>query len=163
MAGKGGWRMRLFSSAFEDGGVIPQRYTCDGENTSPPLEWSAAPPGTQAYVMIVDDPDAPSGTFVHWLLYDIPVSENGLTEAVGKPGAEAGGGLQGRNGFGDQGYGGPCPPSGTHRYYFRLYALQQSLRLPAGARRQEVEQAMEGRVMEMAELMGRYERAAGPK
>lgn len=151
--------MRLFSSAFEEGGMIPQRYTCDGENTSPPLEWSAAPPGTQAYVLVVDDPDAPSGTFLHWLLYDIPASENGLTEGVGKNGTEAGGGMQGRNSFGEQGYGGPCPPSGSHRYYFRLYALQQSLRIPAGAKRTEVEQAMEGHVMDTAELMGRYERA----
>ena len=153
--------MRLFTSAFENGGAIPPKYTCDGENVSPPLEWSDVPGDATALTLIVEDPDAPRGTFVHWLIFDIPASEHGLAEAVGIAGPEAGGGRQGRNGFGKLGYGGPCPPSGTHRYFFRLYALERKLNVRSGVGRDEVDQAIRaGGVVAEAELMGRYTRAA---
>jgi Raf kinase inhibitor-like YbhB/YbcL family protein len=151
--------MKLFTSAFADGDLIAPKYTCDGEDVSPPLEWMDVPEGTKSLALIVDDPDAPSGTFVHWLLYGIPASEHGLTEGVGIDTASAGGGRHGKNGFGRIGYGGPCPPSGIHRYYFRLYALDTDLsKLGPGASRRELESSMEGHVVGQAELMGRYER-----
>ena len=149
--------MRLFTSAFREGGLIPTKYTCDGENVSPPLEWEGVPEGAQSLALIVDDPDAPSGVFVHWLLYDIPATENGVTEGIGVTSPRVGGGTQGKNGFGKTAWGGPCPPSGTHRYYFHLYALDTTLGLPAGAARQEMESPMRGHVIAEAELMGRYE------
>jgi Raf kinase inhibitor-like YbhB/YbcL family protein len=153
--------MKLFSPAFEEGGMIPPKYTCDSEDVSPPLEWADVPPAAKALALIVDDPDAPRGTFVHWLIFDIPTSENGLTEGVGVPGPEAGGGRQGRNGFGKLGYGGPCPPSGTHRYFFRLYALERPLDLRSGVGRDEVDRALRGGgVIAETQLMGRYQRAA---
>ena len=152
--------MKLFSSAFAEGGAIPQKYTCDGENVSPPLEWSEVPSNAAALALVADDPDAPRGVFVHWVIFDIPASENGLTEAAGVAGPEAGGGRQGRNGFGKLGYGGPCPPSGNHRYYFRLYALERKLDLRSGVGRDDVDRAIgAGRVLAQAELMGRYQRA----
>jgi Raf kinase inhibitor-like YbhB/YbcL family protein len=109
-------------------------------------------------VLITDDPDAPSGVFVHWPLFDIPAEEKGLTEGVGRPGPGVGGGTQGKNGFGKTAYGGPCPPGGTHRYYFHLYALDTTLGLPSGAVRQDVEASMHDHVIAEAELMGRYAR-----
>jgi Raf kinase inhibitor-like YbhB/YbcL family protein len=151
--------MKVFSSAFSEGQLIPSKYTCDGENISPPLEWSAVPDDAKSLALIVDDPDAPSGMFVHWLLYGIPSGEEGLTEGVGIEEPSAGGGRQGRNGFGKIAYGGPCPPSGIHRYYFRLHALNHDLsELPSGANRQELDQAMKVHMVGTAELMGRYER-----
>jgi Raf kinase inhibitor-like YbhB/YbcL family protein len=150
--------MRLLSSAFREGDLIAPKYTCDGEDVSPPLEWEGVPEAARSLVLIVDDPDAPSGVFVHWLLVDIPVDENGLTEGVGIPGPRAGGGTQGRNGFGKTAYGGPCPPEGTHRYYFHLYALDTTLGLPSGAVRQDIEAAMHGHILEEAQLMCRYAR-----
>lgn len=152
--------MRIFTPAFGEGGPIPAKYTCDGDNVSPPLEWADVPANTRALALIMDDPDAPSGLFLHWLLYDIPETENGLTEGVGIENAIVGGGTQGRNGWGKVAYGGPCPPSGTHRYYLRLYALDGPLGLPAGASRSDVEEAMRGHVLAEAQWMGRYERAA---
>ncbi|HET8548033.1 MAG TPA: YbhB/YbcL family Raf kinase inhibitor-like protein [Bryobacteraceae bacterium] len=153
--------MKLFSSAFREGEAIPPKYTCDGENVSPPLEWADVPANAAALALIVDDPDAPRGVFVHWVLFDVPATEHGLTEGTGIAGAEAGGGRQGRNGFGKLGYGGPCPPGGTHRYYFRLYAFERKLGLRSGVGRDDVDRAISsGRVLAEAQLMGRYTRGA---
>lgn len=153
--------MTLFSPAFSAGELIPAKYTCDGEDVSPALEWADPPEGTRSFALIVDDPDAPSGLFLHWLIWNIPGSEKGMADRVGDADGSASGGLQGRNGFGKLGYGGPCPPGGTHRYFFRLYALDTILDAPAGATRERVERAMQGHVLAEAELMGRYRRAAG--
>ena len=144
--------MKIFSSAWADGELIPPKYTCDGANVSPPLEWADVPAGARTLALIVDDPDAPNGLFLHWLLWNIDASENGLTEGT------AGGARQGRNGFGQAAYGGPCPPGGTHRYYFRLFALDSELDAPAGATRERAERAMQGHILEQAEFMGRYHR-----
>jgi Raf kinase inhibitor-like YbhB/YbcL family protein len=153
--------MKLFTSAFSEGALIPAKYTCDGEDVSPPLEWSDVPPDAVALALVVDDPDAPRGVFVHWLLFDIPATEHGLTEGIGITAPEAGGGRQGRNGFGKLGYGGPCPPSGTHRYYFRLFALDGPLNLRSGVGRDDVETAIRARrIVAQSQLMGRYQRGA---
>jgi Raf kinase inhibitor-like YbhB/YbcL family protein len=151
--------MRVFSPVFSDGDDIAAKYTCDGENVSPPLEWEDIPHGTTSFSIVVDDPDAPSGVFVHWLLFNVPASENGLTEGVGVEGPTSGGGIQGKNGFGKIAYGGPCPPSGTHRYYFHLYAVDTNLDLPPGASRRDWDRAAQGHVLSEAQLMGRYARA----
>jgi Raf kinase inhibitor-like YbhB/YbcL family protein len=144
----------LSSTAFAEGQAIPVKYTCDGENASPPLRWDG-PPQAQSFVLIVDDPDAPSGMFTHWVLYDIPGSQRELPEA------STGVGASGMNDFSKAGYGGPCPPRGNrpHRYFFTLYALDiPSLTIPAERPRQGIERAMEGHVLGQAKLMGRYER-----
>lgn len=151
--------MKLTTPAFSDGGAIPPKYMCDGENVSPPLEWSGLPAGAKCLALIMDDPDAPRGVFLHWLIYGIPASESGLAEGIGEGGEQAGGGTQGRNDFGDIGYGGPCPPSGTHRYYFRLFALDSDIPLKSGASRKQLESAMAGHVLGQTELMGRYTRS----
>jgi Raf kinase inhibitor-like YbhB/YbcL family protein len=151
--------MRLFSPAFSEGEPIPQKYTCDGEDMSPALEWADVPNGTKSFALIVDDPDAPGGLFLHWLIWNIPGTEKGTADGVGDADGSASGGLQGRNGFGRLGYGGPCPPGGTHRYFFHLYALDAVLDAPAGASRERVERAMQGHILAQAELMGRYTRA----
>jgi Raf kinase inhibitor-like YbhB/YbcL family protein len=150
--------MKLISSAFADGELIAPKYTCDGHNVSPPLEWTDVPEGARSLALIVDDPDAPKGLFVHWLIYAISPTEKGLTEGVGIEQASAGGAVQGKNGFGKMGYGGPCPPSGVHRYYFHLHALNTNLTLPPGASRKELETSMKGHVIGEARLMGRYGR-----
>lgn len=145
--------MKLTSSAFEQGAVIPTKHTCDGADVSPPLAWSDVPAGTAAFALICDDPDAPAGTWVHWVLYNLPSSVTGLREG------DAGGGVQGRNDFRTARYGGPCPPPGKpHRYFFKLYALKQSLDLKAGATKADVERAMRGQVLAEAQLMGTYGR-----
>jgi Raf kinase inhibitor-like YbhB/YbcL family protein len=143
----------LTSSAFAPGGMIPPRYTCDGENLSPPLSWSSPPIGTDSLALIMDDPDAPVGTFTHWLAWGIAPEARGLAEGQAGP-------VEGRNDFGLTGYAGPCPPPGhgRHRYVFRLYALESKLGLPAGASRQKLEQALKGHVLAVAELVGAYER-----
>lgn len=146
----------LTSEAFRDGDPIPRRYTCDGEDLSPPLAWSGAPDETGSYVLIMDDPDAPRGTFVHWMLYDIPFTKTGFEEGL-PPGQ---GGRVLVNDFGKAAYGGPCPPKGhgPHRYRFTLYALNtQALKLYGGARR-ELEEAIEPHTLATAMLSGRYER-----
>ncbi len=156
-----GVEFQLRSPAFQNGGVIPREYTCDGRDVSPPLEWSGAPEGARSYALIMYDPDAPAGTFIHWVLYDIPAQRTGLPEAV--PGRERveGVGVQGVNDFGRIGYGGPCPPRwhGEHRYFFALHALSvESLGLPPRATARQVMEAMRGRVLGYAVLMGRYRR-----
>ncbi len=151
----------LTSAAFKDGAAIPVTHTCDGADVSPPLTWSGAPVGTAAFALIVDDPDAPAGTWVHWVLYNLPGNTARLPENVTKTDApaELGGALQGRNDFRRPGYGGPCPPPGpAHRYFFKLSALDAPLRLKAGAQKRDVEAAMQGHLLGTAQLMGTYAR-----
>jgi len=151
--------MKLESSAFGPEGTIPIKYSCDGEDVSPPLSWQGAPEGTQSLALICDDPDAPGMTFVHWLIYNIPAEGQQLPENVPNRERLESGALQGENNFGKVGYGGPCPPGGTHRYFFRLYALDGMLDLGAGISRDRLDRAMEGHILAQAELMGRYSRA----
>lgn len=155
---EGGGKISLtLKSVFGNNEMIPKRYTCDGDDLSPPLSWEGAP-GAVSYVLIVDDPDAPAGVFTHWVLYNVPANVNSLPEGVPR-GKETPYGLQGRNDFGDYGYGGPCPPKGKpHRYFFKLYALNITLELPPGARRSDVERAMRGHVIGEAQLVGLYGR-----
>lgn len=148
--------MQLTSQAFEDGGAIPQKYAKDGGNISPPLAWSDVPREAASVALIVDDPDAPRGVFVHWLLYRIPSSSTGLDEDLPAMPELFGGVRQGRNGFGELGYGGPQPPSGTHRYVFHLYALDTELDLPAGVERRKLDAAMSGHVLDEGRLTGTY-------
>ena len=148
----------LTSSAFAAGESIPREYTCDGDDISPPLEWTDPPPGTQSLALIGDDPDAPVGTWVHWVLYDLPAETRGLPEDVPSDADLPGGGRSGENSWRRLGYGGPCPPGGTHRYFFKLYALDTVLGLDAGAGKKQVLTAMEGHVLAEAELMGTYSR-----
>lgn len=149
--------LQLRSSAFGTGENIPTKHTCDGENVSPPLEWSGTPAHTKSLALICDDPDAPRGIWSHWVLYNIPPEINRLAEGVRVQ--ELPGAAEGRNDFGKPGYGGPCPPRGpAHRYYFRLYALDTLLALSPGATRQQVLDRIQNHVMAQAELMGRYMR-----
>jgi Raf kinase inhibitor-like YbhB/YbcL family protein len=151
--------VQLKSSAFEGGADIPRQFTCDGADISPALHWSAPPKDTQTFALIMDDPDAPGRTWVHWLIYDLPPGSRELPEAVPPDARLASGAHQGRNDFRRPGYGGPCPPSGpAHRYFFKLYALDTKLDLGDGAKRAQVERAMRGHILAEAELMGRYRR-----
>jgi Raf kinase inhibitor-like YbhB/YbcL family protein len=150
--------VQLTSSAFPDGGAIPPRYTCDGKDVSPPLAWGGAPRGAKSFALICDDPDAPAGVWVHWVAYDLPPSSTGLPEAVPPREEVAGGGHQGRNDFRKIGYGGPCPPSGTHRYVFTVSALDRTLDLRAGATKGELVAAMRGHVLAEGRLTGKYSR-----
>jgi len=151
--------LTLSSSAFSEGGTIPEEYTCDGNDISPDLTWSGAPDETHSFALIMHDPDAPKGDFTHWLLWDIPGSTTALAKGAG--GASAG--TDGKNSFGNLGYGGPYPPPGDepHHYFFDLYALDiESLGLFHNARRADVEAAMQGHIVAQAQLMGRYGRKA---
>ncbi len=150
--------MILTSTAFQNGKAIPERYSCKGEDISPPLFWDDAPKGTQSFVIIADDPDAPMGTWVHWVYYNIPPQLHSLHEDVSPVENPGTGGIQGITSFGTPGYGGPCPPSGTHRYFFKLYAVDDNLNLRKGADKKQVEKAMKGRVLAEAELMGTFGR-----
>ena len=149
---------QLTSPAFAEGDRIPKPYTCDGKDVSPPLAWTDVPADTRSFALICDDPDAPMGTWVHWVLFNLPSTLDGLPEGV--PGDEAltGGGVHGLNDFGRLGYGGPCPPGGTHRYFFKLYALDAELQLKGGVSKAELLAAMEGRILADAQLMGTYQR-----
>jgi len=152
-------RLALTSAAFQEGGDIPGRHTCDGLDLSPPLSWSAPPDGIQSLALICDDPDAPVGTWVHWLLYDLPPDTTALAEGIPAGEEPAGGGRQGRNSWGNVGYGGPCPPPGpAHRYFFTLYALDARLDLSAGATQKELLKAMDGHILAEGQLMGRYQK-----
>lgn len=144
---------RISSPAFADGADIPLRHTCDGDNISPRLTWTDVPGGTRSLALVVDDPDAPGGTFTHWVLYDIPA----VTRELGQGGAT---GTSGRNGFGRSGYGGPCPPHGDppHRYRFTLHALDVPSLAVRNGTREEVLAKMEGHVLGTAQLVGRYKR-----
>jgi len=148
----------LKSPAFAAGGSIPSLYTCQGKDISPPLTWSKAPEKTRSFVLICDDPDAPVMTWVHWVYFDIPPAVTALPEGMPKDEKPSMGGIHGRSSFGDLGYGGPCPPWGTHRYFFRLYALDTILNLAPGVKKKEVFKAMEGHVLGTAELMGTYKK-----
>lgn len=145
-------------SVFANNSTIPRKYTCDGDDLSPPLSWEGQPEGTVSYVLIVDDPDAPAGVFTHWVLYNVPGNLTSLPEGIPR-GKETAYGYQGRNDFGDYGYGGPCPPKGRpHRYFFKLYALNTTLDLPPGARKSDVERAMKNHVIGETQLVGLYGR-----
>jgi Raf kinase inhibitor-like YbhB/YbcL family protein len=152
------YAFELKSTAFAAGSAIPALYTCQGKDISPPLAWSGVPNGTKGYALICDDPDAPIVTWVHWVYYNIPPSVISLPEAFTKNEKPASGGIHGKSSFGDFGYGGPCPPWGTHRYFFRLYALDTMLNLEPGVKKKEVIKAMEGHVLATAELMGTYKK-----
>jgi Raf kinase inhibitor-like YbhB/YbcL family protein len=149
----------LSSTAFSEGQAIPAKFTCTGADVSPQLSWHDAPVATKCFALIVDDPDAPAGTWVHWVLYDIPANVKELPEGVEKQEQVAGGALQGRNDFRKIGYGGPCPPPGKpHRYFFKLYALDAKLDLKAGASKADLERAMKSHVVGQTELIGRFGR-----
>jgi Raf kinase inhibitor-like YbhB/YbcL family protein len=148
----------LKSTAFSEGGAIPKKYTCDGSDLSPALTWAGAPAGTKSLALIVDDPDAPVGTWTHWTVWNIS-PEAALPEGLAKVESLSDGTRQGRNDFKRIGYGGPCPPPGKpHRYFFKLYALDAKLDVKPGASRKELEGAMKGHVLGQKELMGRYGR-----
>jgi hypothetical protein len=154
-----GQTMNLTSTSFKDGSQIPAHYTCSGEGLSPQLAWSAPPARTASMALIVTDPDAPRGVFTHWVLYDLPVGMRTLTEGVPGVGQLVDGALQGRNDFGEIGYGGPCPPPGSpHHYIFTLYALDTKLNLPVGEKRAQVEAAMQGHILAKSRLVGLFQR-----
>jgi Raf kinase inhibitor-like YbhB/YbcL family protein len=153
--------MQVRSTAFAPGAEIPRKHTCDGEDVSPALAWSGAPAGVVEFAVVCDDPDAPGGTFVHWVIWGIPGDRSELPEGV--PPAERvaalGNARQGRNGFGARGYRGPCPPRGNpHRYVFQVYALSAAVEVPSGAGKAELEAAMKGHVLARGELVGTYGR-----
>ncbi len=150
--------MEIISLAFEEGAMIPKKYTCDDIDISPPLKWSMVPDGTKTFAIICDDPDAPMGTWVHWVVYNLPANINELSEDVPPSEILPNGAKQGRNDFGKIGYGGPCPPGGTHRYYFKIYALSEELKVEAGITKSELLKAMEGHILSEGQLMGRYKR-----
>ena len=151
--------IQITSPAFSAGNTIPKKFTCDGPDLSPQLAWDPPPARTQCFALIVDDPDAPVGTWVHWVIFDLPADSRELPEGVAKQEQLASGARQGRNDFGKIGYGGPCPPPGKpHRYFFKLYALHAKLGLKAGATKADVERAMKGHILAQAELMGTYGR-----
>lgn len=146
------------SSAFEEGGMIPSKYTCDGQDISPPLKWEGIPEGTKSMALIADDPDAPMGTWVHWVVWNIPPDVKELAESVSPDPQLPDGSRQGITDFGRPGYGGPCPPSGLHRYYFKICALDTILDLPNRAKKADLLKATEGHVLAKGQLMGRYSR-----
>ena len=149
--------LQLTTPAFKPGADIPAQCTCDGSDTSPALSWNTPPERTQSFALVVEDPDAPGRTWVHWVLYDLPATERELPEGVPPEGRLPSGARQGRNDFGTIGYGGPCPPPGSgHRYYFKLYALDRTLELRAGATRAQLDRSMRGHILAHAELLGRY-------
>jgi Raf kinase inhibitor-like YbhB/YbcL family protein len=151
--------VQLMSTAFRDGESIPRQYTGDGKDISPPLQWTDTPAGTKSFAVIADDPDAPRGTWVHWVLYNLPATINDLTEGVPTQEVLANGAKQGTNDFGKIGYGGPAPPKGkAHRYFFKLYALDDSLNLQPGATKDQLLAAMKGHVLAEGQLMGTYAR-----
>ena len=155
---KGGNNMEIKSSAFKSGARIPAKYTCDGVDVSPPLAWGKLPAGTNYLALICDDPDAPMGTWVHWVIYDIPANVTSMTEKLPPLKEIANGTKQGMNDFRAIGYGGPCPPSGEHRYFFKLYALDGPTGLKPGATKAQLLTAMKGHILAEAELMGKYKR-----
>jgi Raf kinase inhibitor-like YbhB/YbcL family protein len=149
----------ITSPAFAEGAKVPVKYTCDGQNISPVLDWADSPAGTASFALIMDDPDAPMGVFTHWVMYNLPPDTQGLPEAVTKNSQLSGGALQGKNGGGTIGYIGPCPPKGSpHHYRFTLYALDKSLDLAAGATKDQALQAMEGHILGQSQLVGIYQR-----
>ncbi|HEY55113.1 MAG TPA: YbhB/YbcL family Raf kinase inhibitor-like protein [Dehalococcoidia bacterium] len=151
--------MEIVSAAFEEGGTIPVQYTCIGQDISPALSWSGVPAGTQSFALIVEDSDAVEGTFTHWIIFNIPADALGLEEAIPTTAQLPNGAAQGRNGFGTIGYAGPCPPPGSpHHFHFVVYALDITLDLSGGASKAQVVNAMEGHILDQAELIGIYQR-----
>jgi len=151
--------IQVTSAAFADGQSIPAKYTCDGSDISPPLQWTNAPPNAKSFALVADDPDAPVGTWVHWVIYDLPAGTGALPENVAKSQFAAGNAKQGINDFRRIGYGGPCPPPGKpHRYFFKLYALDMLLDLKPGLGKKDLLKAMEGHVLAQGQLMGTYQR-----
>lgn len=150
--------IKITSPAFSDGGQIPTKYTCDGQDLSPPLKWDCLPPGTQAVALICDDPDAPIGTFVHWVLYNLPAELHELPEGLRGEATLPDGSQQGISDFGRIGYGGPCPPSGTHRYYFKVYALDAKVAPGPGAGKADLLRAMKGHILGEGQTIGKYRR-----
>ncbi|MDY7076865.1 MAG: YbhB/YbcL family Raf kinase inhibitor-like protein [Chloroflexota bacterium] len=148
----------LTSAAFAHEKPIPGKYTCDGDDVSPPLQWSDPPAGTQSLALIMDDPDAPVGTWVHWVLYGLPAGTRALPEGVPSDAELPDGSRNGKNSWRRLGYGGPCPPGGAHRYFFKLYALDVMLDQAAGADKKRLLWAMKGHILGQAELMGTYSR-----
>lgn len=150
--------IRVRSPQFREGERIPARFTCKGRNISPDLSWDNIPVETRSFVLLVEDPDASDGTWVHWVLYNIPPTTRRLPANISGDGELSSGALNGKNDFGELGYGGPCPPSGQHHYYFRLYALDTVLKLKPGRARAEVVKAMKGHVLAEGALMGVVEK-----
>jgi len=150
--------IKVTSPAFEEAGMIPSKYTADGRNVSPPLKWEAVPDGTKSIALISDDPDAPVGTWVHWVMWNIPPEAMGLAENVPPDKNLPDGSRQGTTDFRRIGYGGPAPPSGTHRYYFKIYALDTKLELPASSTKADLLKAMTGHILAEGQLMGKYNR-----
>ena len=151
--------MQIKSAAFENNGFIPKKYTCDGADVSPPLTWAKPPSGTKGIALICDDPDAPMGTWVHWVLYGLSPETTSLIEGVPAQKEISGRARQGITDFRKIGYGGPCPPKGpAHRYFFKLYALDVELNLPSGATKQDVEKAIKGHILDEGQLVGKYGR-----
>lgn len=157
---KEGMDMQIKSTAFEENGLIPRKYTCDGSDVSPPLTWTRPPAGTKGIALICDDPDAPMGTWVHWVIYGLSPETQSLPENVPPQKTVLGGAKQGINDFRKIGYGGPCPPRGhgAHRYFFKIYALDIEIDLPPGATKQEVEKAMKGHILAEGQIIGKYGR-----
>ncbi len=147
--------IKVTSTAFKEGGVIPAKYTCKGENISPPLKFESVPEEAKSLALINDDPDAPGGTWVHWVLFDLPPDTKELAEKIPPEKTLKNGAVHGINDFRKIGYGGPCPPSGTHRYFFKVYALDTKLGLKVGATKKEVEEALKGHVLREGKLMGK--------
>jgi len=150
--------MEIKSSVIKEGGTIPSKYTCDNLDISPPLEWSDGPAGTKTFALICDDPDAPHGTWVHWVVYNIPGTLRELPENLPKSETLPNMARQGKSDFGSIGYGGPCPPSGTHRYHFKIYALDSEIDTKPGLTKSELLKAIDGHILDQAHLMGRYKR-----
>jgi Raf kinase inhibitor-like YbhB/YbcL family protein len=150
--------IKVTSKAFQESGMIPKEYTCDGANVSPPLAWDSAPDKTKSFALIADDPDAPGKTWAHWVVFNLASNIRELPANVPAQDAIVGGGKQGTSDFRKVGYGGPCPPSGAHRYYFKLYALDTELALDSSATKDQLLKAMEGHVLAQGQLMGKYQR-----
>jgi len=148
--------LSITSPAFKNGSSIPAEYTCISKDVSPALAWNKPPAGTKSFALIMDDPDAPGGTWVHWVIYNIPASARGLSEAAPIKAQLTDGSLNGINSWGNLGYGGPCPPSGTHRYFFKLYALDLMLDLPSGENKQKLLSTMQDHILAQGELMGTF-------
>ncbi|MCA1959231.1 MAG: YbhB/YbcL family Raf kinase inhibitor-like protein [Desulfomonile sp.] len=156
----GSKQILVTSPAFGDGEMIPKKYTCDGEDLSPPLQFSGVPAGAKSLVLICDDPDAPVGTWTHWVLFNLPPDTKMISEKIPASATLPNGAIHGHNSWGGRkiGYGGPCPPSGMHRYYFKVYALDVKLDLPSGTTKKHLAKAMKGHIIGQGELMGTYKR-----
>jgi len=148
----------ITSSAFAEGAMIPKKHTCDDEDISPDLKWSGVPQGAKSLALICDDPDAPVGTWVHWVLFNIPADVSALPAGVSPDAVLKNGARHGKNDFRKLGYGGPCPPGGTHRYYFKLYGIDTVINLESGSTKAQLLAAMQGHILAEGQLMGKYRR-----